>query len=66
MKMSRSKVQIVLTIDECYRVFWGLYRIFKPSLFTDNIQIAKVVVAAAGAAAAAVVVVVVVIVRGES
>jgi len=44
--MNRSKVQIVLTIDECYRVFWGLCRTFKPSLFTDEIQIARVVVTA--------------------
>jgi len=46
MKMNRSKVQIVLKINECYRVFWGLCRIFKPSLFTDKIQIAKAMVTA--------------------
>ena len=48
--MNRRKVQTVLTIDECYRLFWGLCRILKPSLDTDKFKIAKVVVAAAAAA----------------
>jgi len=53
MKMNRSKVQIDLTIG----VFWGLCRIFKPSLFTGKIQIAKVVVTAIVVVVAAVAIV---------